>query len=213
MSEEIEIGLRQKLRESFISGEPDAFTDEALLELLLGYALSRGNPEPLARKLIQEFGGRNNVLSSDFDALCRVKGVKSYTATLLKLAGYLCSSGLAEDLQRGTFRMPQKGLIESQQSSDQKPILAQQEDISLIKKNTARPKSDLFTNSVLKEAIEVLFTYDLDLSPFRTLCTDRQRAILLLPGERSGERIRMFGSDDTFLPVDLIASDHLWILR
>jgi hypothetical protein len=61
--------------------------------------------------------------------------------------------------------------------------------------------------------LEVLFTYDLDLSPFRTLCTDKQRAILLLPGERSGERICMFGSDDTFLPVDLIASDHLWILR
>jgi hypothetical protein len=61
--------------------------------------------------------------------------------------------------------------------------------------------------------LEVLFTYDLDLSPFRTLCTDKQRAVLLLPGERSGERICMFGSDDTFLPVDLIASDHLWILR
>jgi hypothetical protein len=66
---------------------------------------------------------------------------------------------------------------------------------------------------VVLRDLEVLFTYDLDLSPFRTLCTDKQRAILLLPGERSGERIRMFGSDDTFLPVDLIASDHLWILR
>lgn len=66
---------------------------------------------------------------------------------------------------------------------------------------------------VVLRDLEVLFAYDLDLSPFRTLCTDKQRAILLLPGERSGERICMFGSDDIFLPVDLIASDHLWILR
>jgi len=89
MAEKSEIGLRQKLRDDFVSGEPNALTHEALLELLLSYALSRGNPESLAKKLILEFGGLDGVLSSDFDALCRVKGVKSYTATLLKLVGYL----------------------------------------------------------------------------------------------------------------------------
>jgi hypothetical protein len=72
MAEESEIGLRQKLRDDFVSGGPDAHTDEALLELLLSYALSIGNPEPLARKLILEFGGLDNVLSSDFDTLCKI---------------------------------------------------------------------------------------------------------------------------------------------
>lgn len=65
MAEEIRIGIRQKLRGDFISGEPNALMDEALLELLLSYALNRGNPEPLARKLILEFGGLDGVLSSE----------------------------------------------------------------------------------------------------------------------------------------------------
>ncbi|HUS76148.1 MAG TPA: hypothetical protein VMY43_09095 [Methanothrix sp.] len=156
MAEEIRIGLRQTMREGFISGEPDALTDEALLELLLSYALSRGNPEPLAKKLIQEFGGLDGVLFSDFEALCRVKGVKSYTATLLKLAGHLRSKGIVKDSQNFTVRKPQQSLIEIQSLSHLKPKPFPQEDRPSHKAGVAKQKSDLFTNSVLKEAIEIL---------------------------------------------------------
>lgn len=156
MAEKSEIGLRQKLREDFISGEPIALSDEALLELLLSYALSRGNPEPLAKKLILEFGGLDGVLSSDFDALCRVNGVKSYTATLLKLAGHLRSKGIAEDPQRWIVRKPQQSLIEIQPLSHQKQIASPKDDRPLHRASVAKKKSNLFTNSVLKEAIEIL---------------------------------------------------------
>lgn len=156
MADKSDIGLRQKLRDEFISGEPNAHTDEALLALLLSYALSIGNPEPLAQKLIQEFGGLDNVLSSDFDILCRVKGVKSYTATLLKLAGHLRADGVAKDQQHSASRKPQKSLIEFQPLPDQKPILPTQKEKSFRKANIGRHRSDLFTNSVLKEAIELL---------------------------------------------------------
>jgi DNA repair protein RadC len=156
MAEKSAIGLRQKLRDDFISGEPNALRHEALLELLLSYALSRGNPEPLAKKLILEFGGLDGVLSSDFDALCRVKGVKSYTATLLKLVGYLRANETAKDQQKLVFEKPQQSLSKFQPLSDQKPILPSKKDTQLRKANIARRKSDLFTNSVLKEAIEIL---------------------------------------------------------
>ena len=156
MAEKSEIGLRQKLRDDFISGEPNALRHEALLELLLSYALSRGNPEPLAKKLILEFGGLDGVLSSDFDALCRVKGVKSYTATLLKLVGYLRANETAKDQQKLVFEKPQQSLSKFQPLSDQKPILPSKKETQLRKANIARRKSDLFTNSVLKEAIEIL---------------------------------------------------------
>ena len=94
------------MRENFVSGGPDALTDEALLELLLSYAISRGNPKPLARKLILEFGGLDDVLSSDFDALCKTKGVKSYSTTPLKLTGYLCTNGIAVDERSRASRKP-----------------------------------------------------------------------------------------------------------
>ena len=156
MAEKVKINLKQKLRGDFISGEPNALTDEALLKLLISYAISRGNPEPLARKLIQEFGGLDNILSSDFDALCRIKGVKSYTATLLKLAGYFRTGRITGELQNRPVGMMQQSLIEFQPSPDQNNIPSQKEERSVIRKNIARPRSELFTNSVLKEAIEIL---------------------------------------------------------
>ena len=151
-----EIGIRQKLREDFISGDSNALTDEALLELLLSYAVSRGNPEPLARKLILEFGGLDDVLYSDFDELCRVKGIKSYTVTLLKLAGYLRANANPQDLAGKAFRKPQKKLIDISNLPDQELIYSSDKERPPRKTNAARKKSDLFTNSVLKEAIEIL---------------------------------------------------------
>jgi len=158
MAEGIEIGIRQKLREDFVSGEPNALTDEALLELLLSYALSRGDPEPLAKRLILEFGGLDGVLSSDFDALCRIKGVKSYTATLLKLAGHLRFKETARNQQSWTAGKPQKSQIEIKSHSQHEPITLQHAAGPIHRASAARPKSELFTNSVLKEAIELLPT-------------------------------------------------------
>ena len=152
----IKIGIRQKLREDFISCEPNALTDEALLELLLSYALSRGNPEPLAKRLILEFGGLDGVLSSDFDALCRIKGIKSYTATLLKLVGLLRSKEIARDSHSLADGKLQKSQIEIQSSSQQESTALQYVVRPNHKASAARPKSGLFTNSVLKEAIELL---------------------------------------------------------
>ena len=95
-------------------------------------------------------------MSSDFDALCRVKGVKSYTATLLNLVGYLRANETAKDQQKVVFEMTQQSLSKFQPLSDQKPILPSKKETQLDKANIARRKSDLFTNSVLKEAIEIL---------------------------------------------------------
>jgi len=75
-------------------------------------------------------------------------------------------------------------------------------------------RSTLKQGMVVMKDLEILFAYDVDLSSLRALSTDRQRALLLLPGKRTGEKITMFpGSGDIFLPVDLIANDHIWTLQ
>ena len=72
--------------------------------------------------------------------------------------------------------------------------------------------------------LELLFAYNLELSNLRTLATDGQRIILLLPGKREGGRIILFpeisdgrsadceGSEYT-LPSQLVAENHLWELK
>lgn len=69
---------------------------------------------------------------------------------------------------------------------------------------------------VVLSNLELLFAYDVDLNPLRTLSTDQKRTILLLPGRRSGDKIIMFsesGEDSYLLPTNLIADDHIWSLN
>jgi hypothetical protein len=77
----------------------------------------------------------------------------------------------------------------------------------------ARLKEDRLV--VLAE-LEMLLAYNLDLGLIRTLSTDDQRIILLLPAKRSAGQIVMFPDYDTGdfrLPINLIAGDHLWEIK
>lgn len=79
---------------------------------------------------------------------------------------------------------------------------------------------EAFLRSVLKSEnlvilgnLEILFAYEIDLSLFRTLATDNNRIVLLLPGKREQGRITMFpdyNERNYTLPTNLIADNHLW---
>ena len=61
--------------------------------------------------------------------------------------------------------------------------------------------------------LEMLFAYRIELNLLRTLATDENRVLLLLPGRRSRDRIIMFHEmeeSDYTLPTNLIADNHLW---
>jgi DNA repair protein RadC len=157
MAEEDRSGRRQKLRDSFIAGETEAFTDEALLEVLLNYAILRGDLQPIAHKLLQEFGDLDSVLTSDYEALCKFKGIKSYTATLLKLVDHLRGTQRFEaSPTKIVSKIAQQKLVEYAPPEDLKEKAIQLKDLSPQRNRPIRPRSELFTNSVLKEAIEIL---------------------------------------------------------
>jgi hypothetical protein len=70
---------------------------------------------------------------------------------------------------------------------------------------------------IVLDNLEILFAYNLELSLLRTLATDEQRMVVLLPGSREGGRILLYpdtvtGETQVALPPNLIASDHLWEL-
>ena len=157
MAEESGSERRQELRDSFIAGEPEAFTDEALLENLLNYAILRGDLQPIAHRLLQEFGDLDSVLASDFDALCKFKGIKSYTATLLKLANHLRDpQRLEASSAKAIAKTAQQKLFGQEPAEDLKAKPIRPKGELSPKKKPIRPRSELFTNSVLKEAIEIL---------------------------------------------------------
>ena len=87
--ENIHKNHRNRLKTQFINNGISALTDIQKLELLLFYSIPLKDTNPLAHKLINEFGSLKNVFSADYEKLLRIDGVKENTATLIKLISSL----------------------------------------------------------------------------------------------------------------------------
>ncbi len=78
-------GHRERLRRRFLDRGAEALADYELMELLLARALPRQDVKPIAKALIETFGGFAEALSAPVDRLIEVKGIKEKTAFELKL--------------------------------------------------------------------------------------------------------------------------------
>jgi len=67
-------GHRGRLRERFIKAEIGSRSDEALLELILTYAIPRKDVKPIAEKLVERFGSLSRVLAASVENLMEVHG-------------------------------------------------------------------------------------------------------------------------------------------
>jgi DNA repair protein RadC len=79
-------GHRARLRRRLFEGGPDALLDHELVEYLLALAIPRQDTKPLAKALLQEFGGIAGLLTADAEALARVKGMGETSVAALKAA-------------------------------------------------------------------------------------------------------------------------------
>lgn len=78
-------GHRQRLRERFRKGGPDAVPDYELLEMVLFRAIQRGDTKPLAKRLIARFGSFSAVVQASELRLREVAGVGERVIDELKL--------------------------------------------------------------------------------------------------------------------------------
>ena len=82
-------GHRQRLRETYLRAGLENLSDVNRLELLLFYALPRGDTNPLAHALLQDFGSLSAVLDASVERLMEVEGVGRSTAALIRLVSEL----------------------------------------------------------------------------------------------------------------------------
>jgi DNA repair protein RadC len=68
-------GHRQRLRERLIAAGAESLPDYELMEVLLFAGNPRADVKPLAKELIERFGGFAEALSADPDALLAVPGL------------------------------------------------------------------------------------------------------------------------------------------
>jgi DNA repair protein RadC len=76
---------RQRLRDRFLKGGPDAVPDYELLELVLFRAIPRRDVKPLARQLIDSFGTFSATISAPIERLERETGIGPAVITELKI--------------------------------------------------------------------------------------------------------------------------------
>ncbi len=79
------LGHRERLRQRFRDGGPDALPDYELLELVLFRGLPRRDTKPLAKALIGRFGSFAEVINAPEERLQEVDGVGEAVVTELKL--------------------------------------------------------------------------------------------------------------------------------
>ena len=82
-------GHRNRARKSFVKHGLDSLEDYQALELLLFYAIPRGDVNPLAHRLINKFGSLAGVFDAPEQELRQVEGVGESTASLIILTRQL----------------------------------------------------------------------------------------------------------------------------
>lgn len=78
-------GHRERMKRRFNEHGLENFDDVNILELLLFYALPRGDTNPLAHRLLDRFGSISAVFDAPIAELTKVEGVGENTATLIRL--------------------------------------------------------------------------------------------------------------------------------
>lgn len=77
-------GHRKRVKKRFYENGLDGFEPHEALEILLYYAIPRSDTNPIAHKLLNEFGSLSAILDAPIDALVKV-GLTENSSVLLKL--------------------------------------------------------------------------------------------------------------------------------
>ncbi|MCI9609896.1 MAG: DNA repair protein RadC [Oscillibacter sp.] len=93
-------GHRDRMRRRFLANGLNGFADHEVLELLLYYAIPRGDVNPLAHALMDRFGSLSGVLAAPAELLAQVEGVGERTAMLLRLVPQIAQMARLADMER-----------------------------------------------------------------------------------------------------------------
>lgn len=78
-------GHRNRLKARFLAQGLSGFEDHNVLELLLFYSIPRSDTNEIAHRLLDEFKTLSGVFDAPLEELCKIKGISTHSATLIKL--------------------------------------------------------------------------------------------------------------------------------
>lgn len=94
-------GHRERVRQRYLNAGLDAFDDVQVLEFLLFHTIPRQDTTPIARRLLERFGGLASVLEASPDELRQVQGINTASAILLSLFREVAKRHMRERVDPG----------------------------------------------------------------------------------------------------------------
>ena len=94
----IHAGHRQRTKTEFLANGLNGLPDHRVMELILFYAVPRGDVNPLAHRLVDHFGSIAGVFHATHEQLMSVEGVGENTAVLLRLIPAVAARYLEESV-------------------------------------------------------------------------------------------------------------------
>ena len=149
-------GHRQRLRNRFASGEGSSRSEEALLELLLTYAVPQKDVQPLAKRLLAEFCGLSSLLETPMERISQSDGIKESSAVLLKLVDWIRQEHGAKRPAKEALRPAIQATLFESLSPAKTDQTAAVKDAPRRERVAPRRGTEMFGKAVLKEAIQIL---------------------------------------------------------
>jgi DNA repair protein RadC len=96
-------GHRDRLRQKFLEGGLERFSDEEVIEFLMTLGTPRKDVKPQAREALKRFGTLSGVLSAPIENLNKIKGVGPKNALYLHLVHQVAARYLRDRAKGKTF--------------------------------------------------------------------------------------------------------------
>jgi DNA repair protein RadC len=97
------IGHRNRMREKFLEGGIERFSDEEVVEFLLTIGTPRKDVKLSAREALKRFGSLSNVLAAPLEKLSEVSGIGQKNALYLNLIHQVAGRYLKDRATGGSF--------------------------------------------------------------------------------------------------------------
>ena len=142
-------GHRERLRNRFLKDGLAGFEDHNVLELLLFYSIPMKDTNEEAHTLMHRFGTLSEVFDADFDELCKVKGISTRTATLIKLMPELFRKYEMDKLSNDEMYLNSAELIAEFASKYFKGVNHEQLYVLCLDKNCKKLRFDLISEGTV----------------------------------------------------------------
>ncbi len=105
-------GHRNRLRQRFLEGGIDRFSDEEIVEFLLTLGTPRKDVKLQAREAIKRFGSLSNTLSAPLSELTEIKGIGTKNALYLSLVHHVAGRYLRDKIRGSIFLNSSKAVYD-----------------------------------------------------------------------------------------------------